>query len=681
MLCDQEAEMFMSLESGASAMSVTIVWKQLKVFEVIDNEAYDYLLKNGFLRHRDMNTIKAEYDSETSKRIAALHHCYTDPKNVFSVTHLVGGKLTEYHAFHYACTNMSLENTGSLERTLFVSPDRISDPKKQWYEYEKLDAIILSGMLYYSMSWLQKKNNEDDFDGAVDNLILMGPMITLCKSATIHFVLYYCNQNRCDIFTGDLKSFKSEFRCRYDITIDPFLWTKATLSLEMFCTTRKFYFNPKDGFARAIHNRKSLKVNNELSEDQRIYNALTHDETTKWTLALGAKNSPQALQNLNVTTPNTRRQNRNLTSAVTTMATTTQPATVNVIEPIMQSLLTLEKNNSARLKKELEMMEKNLTKQTKKLEDLKKFEAANIQNEQTILDLKTKNDNLRKQLKDKTDQAKRAVSESVPIKAAKDSAVTNKEIISYSTVSLPCPIENEIQLAEKRRKLEENNLKVQELQLRIQQRQIQADDIARMSHLKNMAVQQQTYELQLASKNRTLDLEEEAKKRRWKLVDEDRSDEREEKKLHNAHRRKVELIEVGTDSKMNLVRVSQENSLMYSLVHSNQRQMHSSVNEGCSSSSSSGSSSSNSYVHSSNSNSHHNSHGSSISGSSGSSSSNMNMSSTSCDETKYFMETNRSESNYDIDIARSTATIKQLEQEMKELQERVSDSNCDNYEC
>ena len=120
----------MSLDPDATAMSITLVWDKERVFENLTNEAFDYLLQHGYLIECDMKNPKTVYDIETSLRVAASNSCYQDPKTVFSVTQIVSGREYTYYAYHYPATNMALDNTGSLDKTLFMCAESLTDPKK-----------------------------------------------------------------------------------------------------------------------------------------------------------------------------------------------------------------------------------------------------------------------------------------------------------------------------------------------------------------------------------------------------------------------------------------------------------------------------------------------------------------------------------------------------------------------
>ena len=573
MLCDQEANLFMHIGNGATSVSMSLVWPQLKVFEVIDNETFDYLCKHGYLKERE---FKFAFDVETKKRKAELFSCYTDPKNVECVTQLVGGTERTYYPFHYPATNMSIENTGSFDKSLFVCKDRITDIKKKWYEYEMMDAIIVTQVLYYAMSCLQVKDNEDDFNGASDAIILMGPMMTLCKSAIMHFALYYRYHDRCDIYTGDAKSFKEKFRCRYDIEIDAMLCSKATAALDFFCKQRKYYFDPSDGFARSIHNRVGRKVDHTVAEEQRAYNAITHDETTKWELRLGAKNSPLALQHLSQPGSANRRvspRNHELSSSVSVASTSTVVASPQLA--ITESLLKLEKSTVQKLKNELAEKEAailDLQKKVKQLPNIKKLEAINVSSDKTIESLQKDNEMLNKKLEN---LKKQASSKKPPVYVVSNSSQScSSEVSKSSSIPTPvsvqavtCPVEAEVQMAAKRKRVAEIELETQILRLRAERNQARIDRLARVDYQREMFLKRQQLQQEMSDDIRRKEIEDNYRERQAKRMDDDHDAIKDARK----QQLRIQLLEATTHAQMDLAKLTHDSSLMHTIVNCNSR--------------------------------------------------------------------------------------------------------------
>ena len=587
-VCDIECFLFMKIENKQHV--IILVWESLGIFEIMNNEQLDYLFRNMMLD--DCTDFKEFLKLCTTKRLD-LENLYTNPGEWFEVILLVGGILRKFHAFHYPIGKSVI--TAGQNKRLFSDSDRQTNYMKNLNEYEANGAVIVvtksknekipgnEKTLIFSMSVLEDiRNNKRIFTKTfAPNIICAEILMTLCKDGNLHFLLYYVDQDRCDIFMSDESEFVNCFTCRHDIAISNELLAKVNDAKLKFLKSRSLIFWPDDGFARALKNRHAYTVDGTIPVEKRREIANNHNDTVSFVLTFGAPNSPQAKENALAIAKQEIRQ-RNCTIKPSSSSSSSSSSCSRIAAP--SNSISKAGNKST------------ITSSTSKTTSSSSTSSltstkSTYQTRQQLLD---KVQEMQKKLESKAVTTKGAVVQLEEITKLKAVKTNNEDVINLKDVLFQLenarallvieqskknnsvPFTNideleEVVVAKKKQKLQEISLETQ--RMKIQEEKLQ------MTH-NNLQFENAREELnrKFNDSNRRNEIDEFERQTRHRREDEDRK-RRHDESVNNDQesnkdkdmKRKIMLIEAETSAKTLLIAASQNLGTMQTLLQPNKR--------------------------------------------------------------------------------------------------------------
>ena len=584
----------MNQDVSKTTMMVNLVWSELNMIEVMTDKTYDDLFKNKFILLVDTHLHECEeyekFKNDQILRRDELMKLYTNPKDNYMVNQEVCGFDTGFHAFHYPPLNQYLTQGGAANRYLFASSDRLTNAKMVWNEYETIAAAILKNnnaddgwTTFYSMCVLQEITTAGDFSGRIAKFFNANSLMTLCATTEMHFLAYNEDIDSCEmILSNSAASYKNSFRCRPDIPISPELRQKILKAIDVFCIRRCFYYNAIDGVPRATKNRYKVKL---LPMDQRI-DASQHEETLKWDLQFGAKNSPQAINLL----LNSSASKRGITKAgASNSNSNSSSSSVNSSDLVHKTLYESEKKKRETLENTLKLKQDELKQKTQELANFKKTSNRHIETP-TLKATKTKlveqveiNESLHNKIKNLQKKLENTIKKAnnTSSNAASDCNYIENSNYSSNSNNNSCSYNNSyssnIEKAEARKKVEELNLQTAALRSK-------TDSLNSLNTQKQLLLKEQELVIERSKLRNLQDDEEQSRKRRldevsnrdeiamqqrsrlWRHHDEDRT----EIMLNNQLSRQIAILNAEGNTNKSLIKASNEHRMMHSLVSSSE---------------------------------------------------------------------------------------------------------------